>query len=87
MSARTRGPVEPAIKLSPVILSEAKDPGSCLWFSDSQPTAEILRGVYSARTTEILRFAQNDKRRTQDDKFPISSHLRWQSDGLPILRE
>ncbi|SPE23791.1 hypothetical protein SBA2_150025 [Acidobacteriia bacterium SbA2] len=27
----------------PVILSEAKDPGSFLWFSDLRTTAEILR--------------------------------------------
>jgi len=60
----------------PVILSEAKDPGSFLWSSDLRTTAEILRGVYPERTTEILRFAQNDKRRTQDDTFRISSHLQ-----------
>jgi hypothetical protein len=33
-----------AVKKSmPVILSEAKDPGSFLWFSDLRTTAEILR--------------------------------------------
>ncbi len=56
-------------------LSEARDPGSFLWSNDLRTTAEILRGVYPERTTEILRFAQNYKRRAQDDTFRISSHL------------
>ena len=36
-----------------VILSEAKDPGSFLWFSDLRTTAEILRGAQDD-TSEFL---------------------------------
>ena len=54
----------------PVIRSEAKDLGGFRSFDASPATAEILRGVYPERITGILRFAQNDKRRTQDDTFP-----------------
>ena len=32
----------------------------------------ILRGVYPERNTEILRFAQNDTRRAQNDNHPIT---------------
>ena len=54
-----------------VILSEAKDLCSCPQIIELHGTAEILRGVYPERTAEILRFAQNDKRRTPDDSRPI----------------
>jgi hypothetical protein len=40
--------------------------------------SEILRGVYRERTAEILRFAQNDRRRDQDE----SEELRMTSEGI-----
>ena len=40
----------------------------------------ILRGVYPERNTEIVRFAQNDKRRAQNDNYPIA-----RSPGHPVL--
>jgi hypothetical protein len=58
-----------------VILSEAKNLRSCFWFKYFRRTAEMLRGVYPERTAGILRFAQNDKRRAQHDRFPIFSHF------------
>ena len=51
-----------------VILSGAKDLCSTSQVDERRETAEILRGVYPKRTTGILRFARNDKRRTQDDR-------------------
>jgi len=59
--------------LERVILSAADDLCSRSHVFESRETAEILRGVYPERTTEILRFAQNDKRRTQDDGRLVSS--------------
>jgi len=44
---------EPVKKSMAVILSEAKDPGSFLWFSDLRTTAEILRGAQDD-TSEFL---------------------------------
>ena len=39
-------------------------------------TAETLPGVYPERTAEILRFAQNDRRRAQGDRSSTFHFLR-----------
>ncbi|MGD0694816.1 MAG: TetR/AcrR family transcriptional regulator [Terriglobia bacterium] len=39
-----------------------------------RPVREILRGVYPERQGEILRFAQDDKRRTQNDRRVAKTH-------------
>jgi hypothetical protein len=71
MDSRFRGNDVTFEGAGPVILSGAKDLCSFRWFRYSRITTGILRGVYPERTTEILRFAQNDKRRTQDDTFRL----------------
>jgi hypothetical protein len=51
-----------------VILSEAKN----LVFSTG---GKMIRGIYPAPETEILRFAQNDRRRVQDDSLGLFASL------------
>ncbi len=56
-----------------VVLSEAKDLRICL-----QGNTGMLRGVYPERTTEVLRFAQDDMRRVQHDRIGFFSDvLMW----------
>src|SRR6266567_2287823 len=58
-----------------VVLSEAKDLRICL-----QGNTGMLRGVYPERTTEVLRFAQDDMRRVQHDRIDFFSDvLMWGS--------
>jgi len=44
---------------------------------------EIPRGVYPERQSEILRSAQNDKRRAQDDKRRARNDRQFQSSAPP----
>ena len=37
---------------------------------------QVLRGVYPERKLQILRFAQNDKRRAQKDKRRAQSNIQ-----------
>ena len=62
-------PLESMRKPSSVILGEAKDRRISFLFGGLRRTAGMLRGVYPEQTTGILRFAQNDKRRTQYDRI------------------
>jgi hypothetical protein len=51
-------------------------------------SCQILRGVYPEPKTEILRFAQDDRRRVQDDNlgfFARSSFVKVGSPNLLIL--
>jgi len=50
---------------------------------------EIPRGVYPVRNAEILRFAQDDKRRAQDDKIRngmLLFRLRRMMNFSPVRR-
>jgi len=65
------------VTLSPslVILSEAKNLRSSLRVNSARHLSSFSQGLEPKATAEILRFAQNDKRRAQDDSRLIFSHL------------
>ena len=68
------------VMLSPslVILipqSREKNPRSSLRVNSARHLSSFSQGLEPKATAEILRFAQNDKRRAQDDSRLIFSHL------------